>query len=257
MDQTTIDLIHGELDGLNSPQQQRELSQRLEASAEARQEHARMQELCKLLDSAPACEPPAGLRDSILAALPQRAPAPRRMRAPAASAGRRRRGWLGVATALAATVAGVAVLLLRAPAPGALDASALAGTIGQPAAGLGVASLELDAPGIVGAVSAQRHERGFTIDIELDADRPVSVVADSAGVPLELAGFLPLAGSPASVSESAGSIRVLHSGKQHYALVLGPGSAKASFIDVTVYEGERLIKQGRLDLPSQHEPQHE
>lgn len=254
MDQRIVDLIHGDIDGLNSPEEQKELLQLLEASAEARREHARMRALCEWLDSMPSCEVPPGLSDSILAGIPRPATA---SIAAASSARRPRRGWLGAAAVLAATVACVAVLLVRAPAPEALDASALTGTIGQPAAGLGVASLGLDAPGISGAISAQRHEHGFTIDIELDADRPVSVVAESAGVPLELAGFLPLAGNPASVSESGGSIRVLHSGKQHYALVVGPGSASAASIDVTVYEGERVIKQGRLDLPSQHEARHE
>lgn len=252
MDQKTIDLIQGDIDGLNSPEEQRELLRRLETSAEARQEHARMQALCELLDSVPDCEPPDGLRESILAAT-LRSPAAREA---GVNSGRSRRGWLGAAAALAATIAGVAILLVSVPAPEQMDVSSLAGTIGQPTANLGVASLGLDAPGVSGAITAQRHERGFTIDINLDADRPVRVVADSAGVPLELAGFVPLAGSLPRVSESGGSIRVLHSGDQHYALVLGPGSARASFIDVTVYEGERLIKQGRLDLPSQQQLQH-
>lgn len=247
MDQKTIDLIHGDIDGLNSPEEQRELRRRLEASAEAREEHARMQALCELLDSVPDCEPPHGLRDSILAATPRPAAA----REAGLNPGRSRRGWLGAAAALAATIAGVAVLLVSVPAPEQMDVSGLAGTIGRPSANLGVASLGLDAPGVSGAITAQRHERGFTLEIDLAADRPVRLVADSAGVPLELAGFVPLAGDPARVSESAGSIRVLHSGDQHYTLVLGPGSTRASFIDVTVYEGERLIKQGRLNLPSQ------
>jgi hypothetical protein len=253
VDQKTIDLIHGDIDGLNSPEEQRELLRRLEASPEARQEHARMRVLCQLLDSAPACEPPQELTDSILAAIPRPAAA----RVAVVNTNRPRRGWMGAAVALAATVAGVAVLLVRVPAPEQLDVSALAGTIGRPAANAGTASLGLDSPGISGAITAQRHERGFTIDIDLDADRPISVVADSTGVPLELAGFLPLDGSPARVSESGGSIRVLHSGKQHYTLVLGPGSVKASSIDVMVYEGEVLIKQGRLELPSRQVPQHD
>jgi len=251
MDQKTTDLIHGDIDGLNSPEEQRELLQRLEASPEARREHARMRALCELLDSAPACELPHGLRNSILAGLPR----PEPVRPAAVNSSRPRRGRLGAVAVLAATIAGVAILLVRIPAPQQLDPSALAGTIGGPAAG--VASLGLDTPGISGAISAQRHERGFTIEIDLDADRPVSVVAASGGAPLELAGVLPQAGNPERVSESDGSIRVLHSGNQHYTLVLGPGSSGASFIDVTVHEGERLIKQGRLELPSQQRPQHE
>lgn len=253
MDQETSDLIQGDIDGLNSPEEQRELSRRLDLSPEARQEQARMAELCRLLDSVPACEPPQGLRDSILAGIPRPAAA----HVAARNRGRPRRGWLGAAVALAATVAGVAVLLVRAPAPEQLDASRLAGTIGRPAAGIGAATLGLDAPGISGTITAQRHERGFTIDINLDTIRPVSVLADSDGVPLELEGFLPLAGHPTRVSDSDGSIRVLHSGKQHYALVLRSGDAKLAHVDVEIYEGEQLVKQGRLDLGSQREPQHD
>jgi hypothetical protein len=251
MDHRTIELIHGEIDGVNSPDDQRELQRRLEASAESRRELAETRALAERLAAEPAYDLPPGLRDMILAriALP---PANRPARSP-----RSARNWLGAAVAMAATVAGVAIVVMRAPDSQQLDPSNLAGTIGQPAAGVGTTSLLLDDAAVSGSITLRRYELGLTIDIKLDSVRPVAVVARADQGPLELQGFLPLQGSPARLDEDRGTIRLLHRGRQHYSLAVTSGSATASVINLQVYDGERLIRESRLELPGGAPPRRE
>ena len=250
IEQRTRELIHGAIDGCNSPAEQDELQQRLADSAAARQEYAGMRALCAELDAAPSCDPPPGLRDSILARIPQ-APAVSTSGAVHISSRRPRRAWMGAAVALAATVAGVAVFLVRAPELQPLDPAALVGTIGQPAVGAAASSLDLASDAATGAITLRLHDAGFTLEIDLDTDGPVSIFAVGAGTTLALEGFVPLAGSPARVSESANEIRVLHSGNQRYALVLSASDAMAGAVDLAVYDGDRLINSKRLDPPAQ------
>jgi len=252
MDQRTIELIHRDIDGLASPEEHRQLALLLQASEEARDEHARMRALCALLDGATSADPPPGLRDAILARIPVRASAKR----PAAghgparmiTGGSARKNWLGVAAAIAATVAGVALVLFRAPDFQQIDASSLAGTIGQPVQG--AASLRLEGDLLSGDIVLQRHIHGFTIDFALETTRTIAIVAGAPEGSLALQGFLPHNGEPAGLSAEAGQIRVLHSGKQHYSLVVTPGVSGASTIDLRFYDGENLIREAALYLPA-------
>lgn len=256
MDQKTIELIHRDIDGLASPEEQRELALVLESSEDAKDEHARMRTLCELLDGATSADPPPGLRDAILARIPVARGAPvTSVALPAAGhrpswgPGRgARRSRLGLAAALAATVGGVALLLFRAPDFQQLDPASLAGTIGQPAPG--TASLRLEGEPLAGNIFLQRHTHGFTIEITMDTSRPIGLVAGAAEGPLMLQGLLPLGGEPTDLSEDAGRIHMLHSGRQHYSLVVTPSVSGASTIQLGFYDGDALIREDRLVLPA-------
>jgi hypothetical protein len=265
MDQKTIELIHRDIDGLASPEEQRELALLLESSEDARDEHARMRTLCALLDGATSADPPPGLRDAILARIPVASVASvASVARPAAShrlswgpsgrgARRSRRSRLGLAAALAATVGGVALLLFRAPDFQQFDPASLAGTIGQPAPG--TASLQLEGEPLAGTVLLQRHTHGFTIEIAMNTSRPIGLVAGATEGPLMLQGLLPLGGQPAGLAEDAGRIHVLHSGRQHYSLVVTPGLSGASTIELSFYDGDALIREDRLVLPAGKGPE--
>ena len=257
MDQKTIELIHRDIDGLASPEEQRELALVLESSEDARDEHARMRTLCELLDGATSADPPPGLRDAILARIPVASAAsfpsvarPAAGRRPSWGPSGRgaRRSRLGLAAALAATVGGVALLLFRAPDFQQLDPASLAGTIGQPAPG--TASLRLEGEPLAGTILLQRHTQGFTIEITMDTSRPIGLVAGAAEGPLMLQGLLPLGGEPTDLSEDAGRIHVLLSGRQHYSLVVTPSVSGASTIQLGFYDGDALIREDRLVLPA-------
>jgi hypothetical protein len=242
MDARTLELIHGDLDGANGPEEQRELLSRLEASAEARREHEQLRALQDRLAAERGYEPPDGLREEILARLPP----------PSATVIplRPRRAWLGVAAALAATVAGVALILDRTPGLQELDPSVLAGTLGRSATDARAPSLLFAEAQLSGQISLRQDGGIYAIEVDLDAGTPVGIVASAAGVPLEVAGFVRIAGEPAEFAESEGQIRLQHRGHQHYALVLRPGDSRPSSIDFSIYEGERLLREDRLAWPA-------
>ena len=57
MDERTLELIHGEVDGTNSADEHRELLQILESEPDARREHKSLMELNDWLAAEPAFEP--------------------------------------------------------------------------------------------------------------------------------------------------------------------------------------------------------
>jgi hypothetical protein len=245
MDTRTIELIHGDIDGENSRDEERELTSRLEASAEARREYEELRKLCQALDAAPTFEPPPDLREAIIGRI-------FRPVAPVIPL-RRPRAWLGAAAALAATAAGVALLLGRAPEFPASDPSALVGTIGSAGTEAASTSLRLDERPLSGAISLHRalnrDDGAVAMEIELEAGRPVEILAGAAGMALRIEELVGLDGAPEELAEIDGRIRVLHRGNQRYALVLASESGTPASIDLSIYEGDRLIRQGRLVWP--------
>jgi ferric-dicitrate binding protein FerR (iron transport regulator) len=246
MDDRAIELLHGEVDRANNPNDQRELAALLEASPEARHELDQLRRLAATLRAEPEYEPPPGLREAILGQVQPLAPViPLRPR----------RAWAGAALALAATAAGVALILDRGPEFTALDPSALSGTMAPAGDHSASPSLRLDSAPVSGAISLHAGDGRYAIEVTLDAARPVAIIASSSTTPLELEGFVRISGEPAELSAEDGRIRVLHTGRQRYALVLGDGAGAHTAIDFSVYDGDQLVGEARLrwpaDTPSQ------
>lgn len=255
MDDRTRELIHGDIDGANSPEEQRELIRRMSGSAEARAEHERMRALAALLAAQPAYEPPADLRAGILARAAQLNENQVQPAGPVvAIAARSRRRWLGPALAMAATVAGVAFLLSSTPELPEIDARALAGTLGAARPAAPARSLAIDERLVAGTISLQSYEQGLLMELDLETGRPVSLVVIAEGATLTLAGVLPIDGLPARAAERDGGVRVLHSGRQHYALALAAQESLPQFIGLEVYEGSRLIARHRLETGAAQGP---
>ena len=73
--QYQIELIHREIDGANTPEESAALRSLIESDAEARSLYADLRHVIRLFDLAGETEPPPHLRQAILDALPQPAPA--------------------------------------------------------------------------------------------------------------------------------------------------------------------------------------
>src|SRR5512135_2329165 len=71
LDEKTFELLNAEIDGTLSATDRAELSRRLLESPELRALRDDLRRACAELDRLPRVEPPAGLREKILAALPQ------------------------------------------------------------------------------------------------------------------------------------------------------------------------------------------
>lgn len=244
MDERTLELIHGELDGELNAGEQEELRLLSEASPEIRRELERMQGLRDGLNGLPDFEPPAGLRDAILARIPTPAHQTRHVHHRDAS---QRRGRLGLVAAMAATLAVVVVFLNKGPGLPELDPASLGGTIGRPV-GASSAALFFDESAVSGSIRLLQGEQGLVMEVELDAARPISLVAHADGRDLVLEGIVPIAGQPADSTSLDGGIRISHDGRQHYAIVLTHHGAGSPVVNVSVYDGDRLIRESGLKL---------
>jgi hypothetical protein len=242
MDERTIELIHGDIDGELDAAQRVELGRILEASAEARSEHARLRALSTMMAGLPECAPPPGLRDSILAKARPPARAARRLPV-------RKRTGLGLAAALAATVVGIAVFIGQHPEFAELDASALAGTLGRPLVDGPPPSMRLDGDVVSGTIILHRGKEGLALEVDLNASKPVEIVAAAGRARLNLQGFVRVDGAPSGMDGEEGTVRVSHAGRQHYVLVLASDDAPEA-IELAVFDGQELIQKTRLEGPA-------
>lgn len=246
MDDRARELIHGDIDGELEAVEREELHRIMATSEEARQEHQRLRSLHDALSGMPDFEPPAGLRDAIVARVwsapvaPSHRPAARR---PAQS-----RTRLSLVAAIAAAAVLVAVLVDKDAHLPELDTSALSGTIGRQAPDATIPVMRVAGDAAAGTITAYHGDHGPMIEIELDARRAVTVVARSGQRPLVFEALVPVAGTLPDTTSIDGDVGMVHHGKHHYMLMLKPLDAADRTIDVAVYDGERLVQQGSLKL---------
>lgn len=245
MDDRSRELIHGDIDGALDAAEREELRRIIETSDEARQEHQGMHLLHDTLASLPDFEPPAGLRDAIVTQAWGASSTPRR---PPARRPARERTKLRLVAGLAAAAVLVAVLVNKDAHLPDLDPSALSGTIGRQAPDEPTGVMHVQGPLATGTISAYQGEQGPVIEVELDAGRPLTVVARAGSRPLELEALVPIAGMAPTTTSIEGGFGMVHHGKLHYLLVLRRRDAAYSAIDLAVYDGERLVQQGSLKL---------
>jgi hypothetical protein len=180
-DPRLTDLIHAEIDGELDAQQRAELARRLLADPGARGERDELHRVCAAVEAIPQVDPPPELRDSILAALPQR-------RLPTRKAGHvSRDAWTSAhrwryAAMLAGVVAAGAIVFqtVRGPGPAGTEA---AGTM---ATGV-LDKAQLNGP-VSGTVSLYRDGTGLALWFDLTASGPVQVLIASEGQTARLDG---------------------------------------------------------------------
>lgn len=179
-DPRLTELIHAEIDGELDAQQRAELARRLLADPKARGERDELHRVSAALDAIPQIEPPASLRDNVLAALPQgqqRARTPRVVSDPWVSAHRWR-----YAAMLAGVIAAGAIVFetVRGPGPAGTDA---AGTM---ATGV-LDKAQLEGP-VSGTVALYRDGTGLGLRFDLAASGPIQVIIVSDGRALRVDG---------------------------------------------------------------------
>lgn len=166
IDEATAELINTDIDGRLPEARRAELSRILLADPEARALHRDLQRLQRELAAVTAEPAPAGLADSIMAAIPAAAPGGRGSTAA--------RSWRS-AVALAAGVAVVAVVLHVGGLKEGIDGTAAVGTM---AAGSGAsAPVTLDHPEISGSVRLRRGAGSLLVEIDVAPQEDVEVTA--------------------------------------------------------------------------------
>lgn len=252
-----IELMHGEIDGANSPDQTRDLQAYLAAHPDVQAQFQELREALGLLDGLPAQEPPADLRPRILAAVAAAG-------VPESAAGRSRlAGWREAWRRLGARagyryafVAGFAACLLvtvvawHLAAPGRLgDPSHLHGTILRQAAperaGGEVVSIVGD--DLAGRVQVAFDGARTVVRLELTSGRPVEVVFVGEGN-LALGGFRATAGAPTMLAADGRRLAFAHDGAGGYEIAFDHHPDRMASLTVRVVAQhdvlwERMIKR--------------
>jgi hypothetical protein len=175
-DSRQLALIHAEIDDELDAAQRAELARCLLADPEVRALREDFMRLCTALDALEEVEPPAQLRESILAALPQ-------------SSGQRwesRPRWRYAALIAGVLAAGAVVLqTVKGPETATTDA---AGTMAAARAPTIVDTARLGNGPVSGRVILYRDSAGLGLKFELVASAPVDVLVASDGHTLRING---------------------------------------------------------------------
>jgi anti-sigma factor RsiW len=163
-------LIHAEIDGELDASQRAELARTLLADPQARALRDDLRRFCQSLDALEPLEPPADLKDSILAAMPQLKPRRRWSSAPV---------WRYAAMVAGVLIAGTVVFeILRGPGTAP---SEVAGTIALAPAATLVDTAEVGNGPVSGRVSLYRDRAILALGFDVRAALGVSAQVRSGG----------------------------------------------------------------------------
>lgn len=242
LDERTLHLIQGDIDGALDAAESQELARILETSAEARELRAGFQRLGNLLSSQPELQPPPDLAPRILGQL--RLPEERGV-----SSWRRWLGSFQPAPAGLAFAAGLLVTVayyeLAAPTDRVSDTARMVGTMisdRQEQQQAQIDSLAIRGNGLDGQVSLYRQNHYYVLNFELDSQDLVEVEIAYAKAGLAFGGLAhTLTGAQPEFESyviSGGTLRVENQGRQAFSVYL-PQSASSDgggrAIDIAIY----------------------
>jgi hypothetical protein len=181
LDDRMLQLLNAEIDGDLSASDRAELSRRLLHEPDARAAREALRRACAELDTLEPVEPPAELRERILAALPQSA-------AVASRGGQPSRRFLSSASTLRYAAAIVGAVLVGTIAFQAnrsvsgVDADQAAGTMADPpaAARAGGGAIRVDDSQVRGTITLVPTGRELGVRFDFDPVQPVGVVSPEA-----------------------------------------------------------------------------
>ncbi len=259
--QRYLELMHGEIDGVNTPAASGELQGYLEAHAEARAHFHDLKRTAAALAAMPDEQPPAYLRGRILTAIDELAAARRERPRPAAVRFPR---LPGPRPALRYAVCGAAGLALglvlalalsrpfspRAPEDWAALHGALHGQWPDGAAG---PTADVSAAGVTGGARVARlGGEWVAVQIDLEAEPALAPLAVEVGHPsaVSCGGVWGLSGVPAALSAEGGRVRFDHQGRSRYLVFFRDTGAARTSYDLALKRGGEMLVQRRLAPPS-------
>jgi hypothetical protein len=188
IDPGQLALIHAEIDGELDAAQRAELARALLADPPARALRDDLRLLCLTLDAVEPVEPPLGLRESILAAMPQTAHTSRGFELGSGfRSGSAVTGWRLAAMFAGVLLAGTLLFaLVRSPTP---EPSEVVGTIALAPAATLVDSVQLAKGPVSGRVSLYRDRAALALRFEVTVSTPVDARVASEGRMLQIVGI--------------------------------------------------------------------
>jgi len=259
----SIELIHGDLDGELSPQEQDELHACLAADPSLSALRKEMQKLHEALSRVEAVDPPPELRARILAAI---RPAMRPAVSAAAREPRPRRSifasivaeWpspalfrYAAAAAFGAAVVAVGLKVSTLDTQTPADTGNLVGTMTSYRAPANTdKSFVLDTAAISGSVGTSIQNGMVVVDFDLSATQPVEIIADYSRSGLAFSGFAQFEEASASVESGHGRVRFTQQDAHQYAMFFSPAGEGSGAIEFQFLADGELIRQEALEVPA-------
>jgi hypothetical protein len=224
IDQHTLDVLNGAIDGELNTVEQAELEELLAGSDKVRDLNEELKIFTRLLDETPVLEPPEYLQSVIES----------QIRLPAQNHGRKEKSgffatwlpshWLGTGFALAAgAVLTITVYKMEPDAITAQDSANMVGTVVSSHAtdrGELLDSIDISTDTLNGRIELRSKDDFFNLDVQLKSDGPTQVVVNFAGQELAFAGITHKQDHEDAISVTDASIHVASNGEQRYTVQL-------------------------------------
>ena len=239
LEQRTLELINGEIDGALQPDERAELEAILAASADARAMKAELQKLANLMDSMPQHTPPEELAERILRQV--RLPASRPAFSPGNLFSSLQAAPIGLAFAAGLLMA-VGMYELSPGRQSVVDPANIVGTMvlnpGAGPASQAADSLVISVPGVSGTVSLSEAGNLQVLSFDLDStdETEIAIALSEAG--LSFGGIAHAAASAAAADEtyevSGGTLRVVNQGRQAFSVFLLDAGADGGGREISI-----------------------
>ncbi len=253
----SIELIHADLDGEISAEDQQELHACLESDASLGALRDDMRKLHDVLGRVESEDPPPGLRSRIIAAAaPQftrRIVKPRRSILASILPGWPAPALLryGAAAAFGAAIVAVGLKVGDLDSHGPADPGSLVGTMtSYRAPGAATGRIALDTAAITGSVGTSVQNGLVVVDFNLSAAEPVEIIADYGQSGLSFSGFAQFEEASASVEADQGRVRFTQQDAHRYAVFFSPSGQGNGTIEFQFLADGKLIHEDALEVPA-------
>lgn len=244
-----LDLIHQEIDGINSDEESARLREHLKKEPEAEQLYADLSQLNDVLAQVEDVAPPEGLRQELLESVAARRPdAAVALRRPSGRGSLvLRYGYLLAAGLLL----GVGLHAWWVGHDAAPELPGVSGTMAPPATtSLLLGQTRIGTNTLQGSLQVRRWGSGYQVELQLDAVRPVDVVLGYEAASLGLAGFSRAGGEFLPLAAREGRVEWTHDGASEYTLQFLAKNTEGSSLTVEFSEAGQRIAGEVLRLPA-------
>lgn len=259
IDARYVELMHAEIDGLNTERESAELREVVARDPEIRKSFTELQELADTLARVEPVDPPPDLKDRVLGALPAGSPGHTGSFRPQRDVRLRASVALRYAYPFAAgLILGiVGYYVVSGDTSGTVppDPSDIVGamTAHEPAPDAGtVPGVEFDVAGIAGTARVGRVESGFSVEFDLDARVPVEVVLSYDTRDVGFRGLTQDLGEVQALEVAGGTITWAQQGHHRLAVLLAARTEAPATLDLRFLVSGGLLHSDRLELPGLH-----
>jgi hypothetical protein len=250
-----LELIHAEIDGVNSPEDSARLRTHLQRNTDNNDWYEDLERITNAMRSAGLADPPPGALKRALASIPFQDPRPSTVHTGGfqywiANAFRRPVVAFGSSFAMGAVVATVLLVALNPEVSNhfsrSLDISDISGTIGNIDDARDfdlVGSVDVDLSTVEASIRLLQHTNDALLiaDLSVRSNTLIECVLDYGGAGLSFEGIRRFSDSGESLFAGQSEVRISHKGDDRYLLSFARTSGTPVSMTIRIYEAGELV----------------